>query len=64
MSTSRRTRSYLGPRTQKAADEACKAQAQQRATDPLKIKWAFQWPDQEAFDAGQRYGLCWVPDKA
>ena len=55
---------YLGPRTQNVADVACKAQAQQRATDPLKLKWAFQWPTQEAFDAGQRYGLCWVPDKA
>ena len=31
---------------------------------PLEIKWSFQWPSQEAFDAGQRYGLCWVPDKA
>jgi hypothetical protein len=55
---------YLGPRTQNVADVSCKAQAQQRATDPLKLKWAFQWPTQEAFDAGQRYGLCWVPDKA
>ena len=54
----------LGPPADKAADEACKAQAQQRASDPLNLKWAFQWPSKEAFDAGQRYGLCWVPDKA
>ena len=54
-----------GARTQQASrTSACKAAAQQRATDPLKLKWAFQWPSQEAFDAGQRYGLCWVPDKA
>ena len=50
--------------SQAVADRACKDEAQQRATDPLEIKWAFQWPSQEAFDAGQRYGLCWVPDKA
>ena len=56
--------SYLGPPAQAAADEACKAQAQQRASDPLNLKWSFQWPSKEAFDAGQRYGLCWVPDKA
>ena len=55
---------YLGPLAQNLADEACKAAAQQRASDPLKLKWAFQWPSKEAFDAGQRYGLCWVPDKA
>ncbi len=54
---------YLGPRTQKAVDEACKAVAQQRATDPLKLTWSFQWPDEKAFTAGQRYGLCWVPEK-
>ena len=55
---------YLGPPPRRRADEACKAAAQQRATDPLELKWAFQWPSREAFDAGQRYGLCWVPDKA
>jgi hypothetical protein len=55
--------SYLGPPAQKLADEACKARAQQRASDPLELKWSFQWPSREAFDAGQRYGLCWVPDK-
>ena len=49
---------------QAAADRACKDEAEQQGTDPLEIKWAFQWPSQEAFDAGQRYGLCWVPDKA
>ena len=55
---------YLGRFPQRIADDACKEEAQQRATDPLKLKWSFQWPSQEAFDAGQRYGLCWVPDKA
>jgi hypothetical protein len=55
---------YEGANPQAVADRACKDEAQQQATDPLEIKWAFQWPSQEAFDAGQRYGLCWVPDKA
>ena len=55
---------YEGAAQQAAADRACKDEAEQQGTDPLEIKWAFQWPSQEAFDAGQRYGLCWVPDKA
>ena len=55
---------YGGPGVQALADRACKDEAEQRATDPLELKWSFQWPSQEAFDAGQRYGLCWVPDKA
>ena len=55
---------YLGPPAQELADEACKAQAQQRSSNPLEIKWSFQWPSKEEFDAGQRYGLCWVPDKS
>jgi Septum formation len=55
---------YEGAAQQAAADRACKDEAEQQGTDPLEVKWAFQWPSQEAFDAGQRYGLCWVPDKA
>ncbi len=54
---------YLGPNTQKASEDACQVEAQQRTTDPLEIKYAFQWPSEEAFTAGQRYGLCWVPEK-
>ena len=55
---------YLGTGTQKVSDDACKAEAQQRATDPLEIKWSFQWPKEDAFNEGQRYGLCWVPEKS
>lgn len=52
---------YLGPNMQQAGDDACKLEAQQRATDPLVYKWSFEWPTKDEWDAGRRYGLCWVP---
>lgn len=52
---------YLGPNTQQAGDGACKLEAKQRATDPLVYKWSFEWPAKAEWDAGRRYGLCWVP---
>jgi hypothetical protein len=52
---------YLDPNMQTAGDDACKVQAQQRATDPLIYKWSFEWPSKAEWDAGRRYGLCWVP---
>ncbi|MGI9156384.1 MAG: septum formation family protein [Marmoricola sp.] len=52
---------YLGPNMQATGDNACKAEAQQRATDPLVYTWSFQWPTRDEWNAGRRYGLCWVP---
>ncbi len=52
---------YLGPNAQGVADAACKSVGQDRATDPLTYTWSFEWPTKEDWDAGQRYGLCWVP---
>ena len=52
---------YLGKGAQAAADDACKLEAQQRATDPLVYKWSFEWPPRDDWNAGQRSGLCWVP---
>ncbi|RLV49568.1 hypothetical protein D9V37_06485 [Nocardioides mangrovicus] len=52
---------YLGAKAQAAADDSCKVEAQQRATDPLVYKWSFEWPTKHEWDDGQRYGLCWVP---
>lgn len=52
---------YLGPNAQNVADDACKSVGQDRATDPLTYTWSFEWPTKQDWDAGQRYGLCWVP---
>jgi hypothetical protein len=49
---------------QSAGDDACKLEAQQRATDPLVYKWSFEWPTKTEWDGGRRYGLCWVPSAA
>ena len=57
--------SYLGPPAQKrGATRRARPRPSSGRRDPLELKWSFQWPSKEAFDAGQRYGLCWVPDKA
>ena len=56
---------YLAGRAaQKVSDDACKAEAQQRATDPWRSSGRYQWPKEDAFNEGQRYGLCWVPEKS
>ncbi len=52
---------YLGANAQAAGDSTCKAEGKQRATNPLDYKWSFQWPTKTEWDAGRRYGLCWVP---
>ena len=52
---------YLGKAAGAAADSTCKDAAADRADDPLRYTWSFQWPTREDFDAGQRYGLCWIP---
>lgn len=52
---------YLGKAAGAAADDTCKGVAADRADDPLKYTWSFQWPTREDWQAGQRWGLCWVP---
>ncbi|MGF9754798.1 septum formation family protein [Microvirga sp. 0TCS3.31] len=32
------------------------------ATDDLDLTWSQESPTREQWDAGQRYGICWVPD--
>jgi hypothetical protein len=58
---------YNGTNMTAAANAQCKAEAQQRATDPLVYKYSFEWPSKDDFDAAvvarkPTYGLCWVPD--
>lgn len=54
---------YGGPRATDAADSACKDIAGARSADPLKYEWSFEWPNRELWRAGQRWGLCWIPDR-
>ena len=40
----------------------CGDVARARADDPLDFSWSQEIPTAEQWDAGQRYGICWVPD--
>lgn len=42
-------------------DLTCRADARAAATDPLDFTWSQEAPTREQWDAGQRYGICWVP---
>jgi len=55
---------YLGKTAGAAADSTCHDVDARLAADALKLRWSFEWPTREQWDAGQRYGLCWTPDPA
>jgi hypothetical protein len=53
------------PSAEQAADvmeSRCREVARERAEDPLEFTWAEERPTREQWEAGRRYGLCWVPD--
>jgi len=43
-------------------EDRCRAVARDLADDPLEFTWAEERPTEEQWEAGRRYGLCWVPD--
>jgi hypothetical protein len=55
---------YLGKRAGAAADSTCRDIEARAASDILTLKWSFEWPTRDQWDAGQRYGYCWTPDPA
>jgi hypothetical protein len=55
---------YLGKAAGAAADSTCHDIDARLAADVLRLKWSFEWPTREQWDAGQRYGYCWTPDPA
>jgi hypothetical protein len=55
---------YLGKAAGAAADSTCRDIDARLAADILRLKWSFEWPTREQWDAGQRYGYCWTPDPA
>ena len=42
-------------------DAPCGDVARANAADPLDFTWSQESPTQEQWDAGQHYGICWVP---
>jgi hypothetical protein len=55
---------YLGKAAGAAANSTCHDIDARLAADSLRLRWSFEWPTQQQWDAGQRYGLCWTPDPA
>ncbi len=53
---------YLDRAAGDRADQACQDVASARADGALRFSWSFEWPQRAAWDAGQRYGYCWVPE--
>ncbi|WP_210504215.1 septum formation family protein [Nocardioides xinjiangensis] len=43
-------------------DATCRDAAAGSADDPLEFTWAQESPTRAQWEAGQRYGICWVPD--
>lgn len=42
-------------------ESTCRDAARSRAADPLDFTWSQESPTKEQWDAGRRYGICWVP---
>lgn len=42
-------------------DPVCRDVAAGDTDDPLDLTWSQESPTREQWDAGQRYGICWVP---
>ena len=52
---------YLAADVTAQGDDRCRAVASDRAGGALELTWSFEWPTRAQWDAGQRYGWCWVP---
>ncbi|MEO5653993.1 MAG: septum formation family protein [Marmoricola sp.] len=52
---------YLAKDAGAAGDASCRGIAADRAGSSLKFSWSFEWPTEQQWKSGQRYGYCWVP---
>lgn len=52
---------YLDQTATANAGNDCRKVATAAANGALKFTWSFEWPNEQAWQAGQRYGLCWLP---
>ena len=44
-----------------AGEEECESQARAAQGNSLEYEYGWEWPTKAQWEAGQRYGLCWVP---
>lgn len=52
---------YLAKAATASATKSCGTIAASNAAGALKYTWSFEWPNKQQWQAGQRYGLCWLP---
>lgn len=45
-----------------AGQQPCEDAGREAASDSLNFQWGYEWPTEKQWDAGQTYGLCWIPD--
>jgi hypothetical protein len=45
-----------------AGDETCSEQVRGRNDQVLEYTYGWEWPTEEQWAAGQRYGFCWAPN--
>jgi hypothetical protein len=45
-----------------AGQQRCQDAASAVADDPLNYRWGYEWPTQQQWEGGQRWGFCWAPD--
>jgi hypothetical protein len=53
---------YLGDAATAALESRCEDVASARSPGALELTWASEWPTRAQWDAGQRWGWCWVPE--
>ena len=49
-------------RVRDAGETPCEDAGRASASDALNFQWGYEWPTAEQWNAGQHYGLCWIPD--
>ena len=56
-------RAYPGVvKVRAAGQQPCQDAASAEAADPLNYRWGYEWPTEQQWQAGQRYGICWAPE--
>lgn len=53
---------HLGDAATAALESRCEDVASARSPGALELAWASEWPTRAQWDAGQRWGWCWVPE--
>jgi hypothetical protein len=45
-----------------SGNDTCRDRIRDRADDPLKFQYGWEWPTGEQWREGQHFGYCWAPD--